>query len=115
MSLTQEQITSKLGCAPHPKCPHLKDAYGLWIVCDENGEDYEHYNTYCMYCNTGKESDGVDYSKFTITDILNYNIPKEKVLSYIARIKNSGMGKEKSLEYLQKYVENYGKGDDNGY
>lgn len=40
------------------------------------------------------------------TDVLKF---KTSVLSYIDRIKKSGMGKDKSLEYIQKFVERYEK------
>ena len=33
-------------------------------------------------------------------------IDAEKLLSYIDRVKNSGMGKHKSLEYITKYISN---------
>lgn len=31
-------------------------------------------------------------------------VKKEHLLSYIDRVSNSGMGKDKSLEYIKKYV-----------
>ena len=31
-------------------------------------------------------------------------VPKEPILSYIDRIRNSGTGKVKSLDYVQKFV-----------
>lgn len=34
------------------------------------------------------------------------HIDADEILSYIARIENSGLGKKKSLEYISKYIEN---------
>ena len=33
-------------------------------------------------------------------------IDADKLLSYVDRVKNSGLGKQKSLEYITKYISN---------
>lgn len=44
--------------------------------------------------------------KYGAEEVFGEVIEKDKVLSYINRMRNSGSGKSKSLEFLEKFVIN---------
>ena len=78
------------------------------IIVD--GKTERECHVHCTVCNARAER--VMYKACTTTEfahelamaLWNTRKPMERIVSYIDRVKNSGMGKQKSLEYIEKYV-----------